>query len=139
MERFYFRPITPELIQHDNRGAYQRGIRNLEMLREDSQDLLAKDRAAALGPDALPDNFKSNTMKKALWPLFLKAVGLPEDCQFERFSQVGKQLLYRSSADRNVEQVFEGWSKATLDPAALPGDLRAPRGHQGVFGALRAA
>ena len=119
MERFYYRPITPKLTKRDNRGAYQRGIRNLEMLREDSQDLLAKDRAAALGPDALPHNFKPNAMKKELWPLFLKAVGLPEDCQFERFRQVGEHLLYRSSSDGNVEQVFEGWSKDTLDPAAL--------------------
>lgn len=119
MERFYYRSITPKLIKRDNRGAYQRGIRNQELIRDASDDLLAKDRAAALGPDALPHNFKPNAMKKELWPLFLKAVGLPEDCQFERFRQVGEHLLYRSSSDGNVEQVFEGWSKDTLDPAAL--------------------
>jgi hypothetical protein len=122
MEHFYGRAISEELIERDRRGVYRKSIRNLEQLRENVDELLAEDRAEALGADALSISFKSRGIKKQLWSLFLRAVGLPEDGRLEGFEFINEGWIRHlpGSKDRPpVEQVFEGWTKDSLDPDAL--------------------
>ena len=122
MEHFYGRSISEELIKRDRHGARRKSIRNLEQLRENLDELLAEDRADALGADALSISFKSRGIKKQLWSLFLRAVGLPEDGRLEGFEFVNERWIRHlpGSKDRPpVEQVFEGWTRDSLDPDAL--------------------
>ncbi len=122
MEHFYGRAISEELIARDRRGAYRKSIRNLEQLRKNADELLAEDRADALGADALSISFKSRGIKKQLWSLFLRVVGLPEDGRLEGFEFINEGWIRHlpGSEDRPpVEQVFEGWTKDSLNPDAL--------------------
>jgi hypothetical protein len=123
MERFYFRSISPELIIRDGRGSYRTGLRNLAMLQEDTNELIAEDRAVAMDMSALPLNFRSKGMARELLTLFLRAVGLPEDGQFDGFQMISGQLVLRKSpkpaGEAGIETVFVGWTKNSLNRDAL--------------------
>jgi hypothetical protein len=123
MERFYFQPISPELIKRDHRGSYRKALRNLELLQDETPELLAEDRAAAVDWDAFKASFRSRGIARELWSLFLRVVGLPEDGRLDGFRVVSDRLVLRERPSGPegipVDRVFEGWNKETLNHPAL--------------------
>ncbi len=123
MEQFYYRPISPDLILRDKRGAYRKAIRNLELLQETKDELIAEDRALAMDLSALPLNFRSKGVIRELLPIFLRVVGLPEDGRLDRFEEVDGQLILRPSTKHldkdDISRPFEGWTKKSLNKDTL--------------------
>jgi Origin of replication binding protein len=123
MERFYFQPISSELIKRDHRGSYRKALRNLELLQDETPELLAEDRAAAVDWDAFQASFRSKGISRRLWSLFLRVVGLPENGRLDGFRVVSEKLVFRERPSDPegipVDRVFEGWNKETLNHPAL--------------------